>query len=226
MKTIIFLLIFFPSYSRAVDPALHIGNDTRYINSIEPLSEAINKKILFLGSSVTRGSASLGISFADMLQKKYKFDMIKDAIDGSTLVDKGENSYISRLKKYKKNDNIDLLVVQLSTNDSYQNFPIYSDNGSDSIESAVLYIINYAKNTLECPVVFFTSPPPLNNIKYQEMVILLNTLAAKNKVHVIDFFHCKSLTLPPNGSTNCICLIIFIRLRQVIFLGFRILKIT
>ena len=69
-------------------------------------------------------AASINVSFADMLQKKYNIYMIKDAIDGTTLVDVDNNSYISRMKKYTASDNIDLLVVQLSTNDSYKNFPI------------------------------------------------------------------------------------------------------
>ncbi|MBE6679988.1 MAG: SGNH/GDSL hydrolase family protein, partial [Ruminococcaceae bacterium] len=57
------------------------------------------KNIFFLGSSVTYGSASGGISFAEMLAKQYEFNYIKEAVSGTTLVDIGENSYVSRLKK-------------------------------------------------------------------------------------------------------------------------------
>lgn len=128
MKVFIFILVFisFPCYSWDINPEFHIGNDSRYINSIKIQPETIlkGKRILFIGSSVTRGAASMNISFADMLQKKYNIYMIKDAIDGTTLVDVDSNSYISRLKKYTARDNIDLLVVQLSTNDSYKNFSI------------------------------------------------------------------------------------------------------
>lgn len=127
-KFLFFILVFisFPCYSWDINPEFHIGNDSRYINSIKIQSEsALNgKRILFIGSSVTRGAASINVSFADMLQKKYNIYMIKDAIDGTTLVDVDNNSYISRMKKYTASDNIDLLVVQLSTNDSYKNFPI------------------------------------------------------------------------------------------------------
>lgn len=185
----IFVFISFPCYSWDINPEFHIGNDSRYINSIKIQSETVlkGKRILFIGSSVTRGAASMNISFADMLQKKYNIYMIKDAIDGTTLVDVDNNSYISRLKKYKASDNIDLLVVQLSTNDSYKNFPIYG--GKDSIENAIFTIIAYAEKVLHCPVLFFTNPPPVNNTRYKEMVTLLQEIKEKRKIYIIDIFH-------------------------------------
>lgn len=190
-KFLFFILVFisFPCYSWDINPEFHIGNDSRYINSIKIQSETVlnGKRILFIGSSVTRGAASMSISFADMLQKKYNINMIKDAIDGSTLVDVDNKSYISRLKKYTTDDNIDLLVVQLSTNDSYKNFPIYG--GKDSIENAIFTIIAYAEEILNCPVLFFTNPPPVNNTKYKEMVTLLQEIKKKRKIYIIDIFN-------------------------------------
>ena len=37
------------------------------------------KKIIFLGSSVTYGSAAGGVSFADIICKKNGYEMIKEA---------------------------------------------------------------------------------------------------------------------------------------------------
>lgn len=191
MKVFIFILVFisFPCYSWDINPEFHIGNDSRYINSIKIQPETIlkGKRILFIGSSVTRGAASMNISFADMLQKKYNIYMIKDAIDGTTLVDVDSNSYISRLKKYTARDNIDLLVVQLSTNDSYKNFSIRGGEGS--IENSISIIVDYAEKVLNCPVLFFTNPPPVDNTRYKEMVELLVEIGKNNKIYIIDFYN-------------------------------------
>ena len=191
MKVFIFILVFisFPCYSWDINPEFHIGNDSRYINSIKIQPETIlkGKRILFIGSSVTRGAASMNISFADMLQKKYNIYMIKDAIDGTTLVDVDNNSYISRLKKYTARDNIDLLVVQLSTNDSYKNFSIRGGEGS--IENSIYIIVDYAEKVLNCPVLFFTNPPPVDNTRYKEMVELLVEIGKNNKIYIIDFYN-------------------------------------
>ncbi len=45
------------------------------------------KKIIFLGSSVTYGSAAGGVSFPDPICKKNGYEMIKEAVSGTTLVD-------------------------------------------------------------------------------------------------------------------------------------------
>ena len=45
------------------------------------------KRIVVLGSSVTYGEASGGVSFADMLCEKYGYEIVKEAVSGTTLVD-------------------------------------------------------------------------------------------------------------------------------------------
>ncbi len=60
------------------------------------------KNIVFLGSSVTYGASSKGVSFADDITKQNGNTMIKEAVSGTTLVDEGINSYISRMKKSTK----------------------------------------------------------------------------------------------------------------------------
>ncbi|MCR5154533.1 MAG: SGNH/GDSL hydrolase family protein, partial [Lachnospiraceae bacterium] len=61
----------------------------------------MSKTIVFLGSSVTYGAASGGVSFADVLCEKKGYEMIKEAVSGTTLADIGPDSYVSRLKTIK-----------------------------------------------------------------------------------------------------------------------------
>ena len=66
------------------------------------------KTVIFLGSSVTYGSASGGISFADFLQKEDGIVSVKEAVSGTTLVDGDNTSYIARMKTIDKNLKADL----------------------------------------------------------------------------------------------------------------------
>lgn len=75
------------------------------------------KSIIFLGSSVTYGAASGGISFADILCEKNGYGMVKEAVSGTTLTDDGPDSYVSRMKTINAGS-ADLFVCQLSTNDA------------------------------------------------------------------------------------------------------------
>lgn len=44
-----------------------------------------SKKILFLGSSITYGAASHGVSFVEFLKEESKVNTTKEAISGTTL---------------------------------------------------------------------------------------------------------------------------------------------
>ena len=57
------------------------------------------KTILFLGSSVTYGSAADGISFVEHIAARTGCYVIKEAISGTTLADLDDQSYVSRLKR-------------------------------------------------------------------------------------------------------------------------------
>ena len=99
--------------------------------------------ILFLGSSVTYGAASGGISFVEFTAKECGFDYIKEAVSGTTLADIDDSSYVSRLKKLNKNLKIDLAVCQLSTNDSYKGIPL------KRTREAIIFIIDYLNKNSE-----------------------------------------------------------------------------
>lgn len=74
------------------------------------------KKILFLGSSVTKGSHSGSVSFVDYLQKRNGIIADKNAVSGTTIATVRPDSYVSRLEQTKGTP--DLVVCQLSSNDA------------------------------------------------------------------------------------------------------------
>lgn len=153
------------------------------------------KTILFLGSSVTYGAASGGISFADYLEKQDGCIAVKEAVSGTTLVDEGTNSYIERLNALDL-DKVDLFICQLSTNDATQGKNLGEISASTDIEDfdthtvagAIEYIIAYAKNTWNCPVLFYTNPK-YESAKYEKMVMLLVEIQKKWKIGIIDMWN-------------------------------------
>lgn len=154
------------------------------------------KHILFLGSSVTYGAASQGVSFADYIGVRNGCTITKEAVSGTTLVDSGPDSYISRLKKLDTDMAADLFVCQLSTNDATQKKPLGTVNEShdrdafdtSTVAGAIEYIISYAKETWGCPVVFYTNPQ-YNSAEYAAMVELLSTIQQKWDITVIDLWN-------------------------------------
>lgn len=163
-KTLLFILaaviLCLSQTAQAFNPIYHIGNAKFYERFTPQDSILKGKKILFLGSSVTVGATSENFSFVDMLRIKYGINAVKEAVSGTTLVDNGKDSYISRLKKYTADDKFDLVVCQLSTNDMWQNSPVYADGKQNSIEDALKFIISYTRNNLKSKVVFYTNTPP------------------------------------------------------------------
>lgn len=179
-----------------VDPAYY-GNSSAYkADNIEVLSDTIlkGKVIGYLGSSVTYGACAGGESFAEYIAKRLQTQYVKEAVSGTTLVDNGDNSYISRLLKMDNSRKYDLFVCQLSTNDANSDAPLGEILSSDSKEfdkttvaGAIEFIINYVRETFGCPVVFYTNAY-YENARYAEMVDIL--LAAKQKygIGVIDLY--------------------------------------
>ena len=174
------------------------GNSAPY--SVEnagtvPDSPLQGKTMLFLGSSVTYGAASLGVSFADFIAVRNGCVMIKEAVSGTTLVDDKSNSYVSRLKTVQT-DKVDLLVCQLSTNDATQKKPLGEIGtardlnmfDTSTVAGALEYIICYAQQKWNCPVVIYTNPQ-YDSEAYASMVALLPQLEEKWGVSVIDLWN-------------------------------------
>ncbi len=155
-----------------------------------------NKTVLFLGSSVTWGHASFGISFADLLEKTDGIVAVKEAVSGTTLVDTGRSSYVSRLKTMDRTLPADVFVCQLSTNDATKKMPLGAvsdssdlcDFDTQTVAGAIEYIIAYAKSTWNCPVVFYTQAK-YDSEEYAAMVQLLLQIREKWNISVLDLWN-------------------------------------
>ena len=140
-----------------------------------------NKTVLFLGSSVTFGSSSSGISFADLMEEQCGLKMVKEALSGTTLADIDDGSYVARLKKVDRRIKMDLVIVQLSTNDAGRGVPL-----ADT-EAAIRFIADYVRTTWDCPLVFYTGTY-FDSKPYAAMVDLLRKLAKEHGFSILDLW--------------------------------------
>ncbi len=176
------------------------GNQSKYDSSnVEKLKDSFleGKKVLFLGSSVTFGAASLEDGIPEYFRSRFGCEITKEAVSGTTLVDKDEESYVSRLKR-----NVDpatdysLVICQLSTNDASLDLPmgeIGESMDADSfdvltITGAIEYIIAYAKEKWNCPVMFYTGSR-FGSDKYAAMVKRLYEISQKWGINVLDLWN-------------------------------------
>ncbi|MDR2752203.1 MAG: SGNH/GDSL hydrolase family protein [Clostridiales bacterium] len=186
---------------------MHKGNGGEYaLSKVTPLatSPLQGKNIAFLGSSVTEGARSKVVSFVDYLSKRNGFTFVKEAVSGTTLVDNGKSSYVSRmLAKLDPAAHFDLLVCQLSTNDATKGLPLGSVSASSSLDDfdtqtiigAMEYVICYTQSTWACPVAFYTGTE-FDNALYIQMIAALYELEAKWGIHVIDLWKNLNVNIP------------------------------
>lgn len=175
------------------------GNSPEYgFDSITPIvnSPLAGKNICVLGSSVAYGSASQQNAVGEYLAARLDASLTKEAVSGTTLVDIGSKSYVQRLQ-----NNIDaeadfaLFICQLSTNDATGKRPLgkisdgrnLEDFDTSTVTGALEYIICYAQQTWECPVVFFTGSR-YDSIAYEAMVNRLLELKDKWDIGVLDLW--------------------------------------
>lgn len=175
------------------------GNAAEYdFDQIQKMSSSPleGKTVLFLGSSVTNGAASLHNSLPEYFSARMGCRSIKEAVDGTTLVDNKANSYIHRmLDNISASEQIDLVVCQLSTNDASKGLPLgelsdsmsLSDFEKSTITGAVEYIICYARETWGCPVVFYTNSR-FDSEAYASMVARLAGVQKKWGIGVLDLW--------------------------------------
>lgn len=178
------------------------GNKEAYTVANTPALEESpleGKTIIFLGSSVTYGSASGQESFVEYMVKRDGITAVKKAVSGTTLVDEtvwGKESYIARMKTIDPNIQADALVCQLSTNDATMKKPLgtvsdsfaMEDFDTQTIAGAIEYVIAYAKATWDCPVLFYTGTQ-YDNDHYAQMVELLLKIQEKWDIGVIDLWN-------------------------------------
>jgi lysophospholipase L1-like esterase len=189
------------------------GNDDKFsVAGAETLndSELADKTIIFLGSSVTDGSAAMGESFVDFMEKRDGINPVKEAVSGTTLVDKtlwGKQSYIARMKTIDTSIRADAFVCQLSTNDAFMRKPLgevsenFDIDGFDTqtVAGAIEYVIAYAKTTWNCPVIFFTGTR-YDSKQYGKMVDLLLVIQRKWDIGVIDLWNNAKLNAVTSDS--------------------------
>lgn len=175
------------------------GNAPKYHpENMKPVesSPLRDKRLLFLGSSVTYGSAALGVSMADYIRVLDGCEVVKEAVSGTTLADRDKDSYLSRLKRVDINQKFDVVVCQLSTNDATQKIPLGSVSNfvePDTFDTATVVgsmesIIAYVQDTWNCPLVFYTGTK-YDSAEYQAMVDILPLLQAKWGICVLDLWN-------------------------------------
>ena len=148
------------------------------------------------------------MSFADYIGKRDGCTVIKSAVSGTTLVESGINSYVSRLKKLDA-EKVDLFVCQLSTNDASQKKELgkiiesknLNDFDTKTIAGAIEYIICYSKEKWNCPVIFYTNPRYDSEL-YGEMVDILKEAEAKWGISVIDMWNDDNLNAALSADMN------------------------
>lgn len=174
------------------------GNSEMYsFDTIEKLegNPLEGKTICVLGSSIADGYSSGHYGIGEYFQARFGCELIKETVSGTTLTNLYNNSYISRMQNNIDATEIDLFICQLSTNDANMNIRpggiIESTNLDDfnqwTIIGSMEYIICYAKETWNCPVVFFTGCY-YDNAIYGKMVTALYALQEKWNFGIIDLY--------------------------------------
>lgn len=178
------------------------GNGDQYSAANTPALESsplTGKTIIFLGSSVTYGSAARGESFVDYMEKRDGIIAVKEAVSGTVLVEEtvwGKVSYIERMRTIDPSIRADAFVCQLSTNDASMKKPLGTISDSfdldnfdtQTVAGAIEYIIAYARQTWNCPVIFYTGTQ-YKSTQYAEMVALLLKIQEKWDIGVIDLWN-------------------------------------
>lgn len=162
----------------------------------DPDSPLRGKTILFLGSSVTEGYGSCGVTFVEYMEKTDGITPVKEAKGGTTLVTLDSTSYIPRMEKMDPTIRADAFVCQLSTNDATKKLPLGTvsdsknrgDFDTSTVAGAIEYIISYASETWNCPVVFYTGTR-YDSENYAAMVGLLLEIQEKWNCGVIDLWN-------------------------------------
>lgn len=171
--------------------------------SQNPNSPLNRKTVIFLGSSVTRGEAALATSFVEYLEWIDGITAVKEAVSGTTLTmgsDTAGTSYIPRMEAIDPGLRADCFVCQLSTNDAAKGKPLGAVSDSfdrvdfdrNTVAGAIEYIISYAQDTWNCPIVFFTRTR-YDSGAYGQMVNLLLEIQKKWGIGVIDLWNSEEM---------------------------------
>lgn len=189
-----------------------------------PIRPLENKTIFWLGSSETRGAYSVNNeAVPEYLAKRQNATSVKSGVDGATvffddtITNDGNrtstHSFVTRIKSFDTSAAPDALVVCVSTNDAKEMYysgknrlgsvtgadkTALSDFDTSTTLGALEYIICYAKETWNCPVILHTSTSAggLNEwfftagqkANYENIVNALGALETKWDVTVLDLY--------------------------------------
>lgn len=181
------------------------GNAEKYAvskTSQLPNSPLAGQTLFFLGSSITAGFASEGESFVDYIRKRNNCNCVKEAKSGTTLMDNGKQSYVERLNKFDTSAKSDAFLCQLSTNDTrYHGLEKIgviskSTNRKDfditTTIGAIEYIISYARETWNSPIIFYTNTY-FGDKNYEVLISKLYEIKEKWNIEIIDLYNDKEL---------------------------------
>ncbi|MFA6620051.1 MAG: SGNH/GDSL hydrolase family protein [Bacilli bacterium] len=179
-----------------------IGPNDAYWGTLQapkiPSSPLKDKRLFFLGSSVTLGLRSVNESVADYLSAQDGAFIVKEAVSGTTL--RQENpadlSYLSRLirsEAYGGQDKFDAVIIQLSTNDAWEEkklgSPLENENPATTY-GAIEALITAIKKRFDCPLFFYSGAhySEMNGKIYAELVKGMAKIAEKRQVGFINLF--------------------------------------
>lgn len=181
---------------------VYLGTKAGNASEYAPENAAVNEDsplngmtFIYLGSSVTEGFGACGTSFVQYLETQDGVTPVEEAVSGTTLVDNGSSSYVQRLQTIDTSIDVDAFICQLSTNDAAKGYPEgeisdsydMSDFDTATIAGAIEYIIAYAYDTWDCPVIFYTGSK-YDSDEYGDMVELLLQIQQKWDIGVIDMW--------------------------------------
>lgn len=150
--------------------------------------------ILALGSSITKGYGNFNVSYVEMLNEyndeTVKFEVYKEAVNGTCLANRKADSYLARVKKIDLNilKTFNYALIQLSTNDLHLFNNKYDLDNERTTFGAIVNIIEYLRKNSEAKIVFYTCFTKINN-KYESIIEKLKSLAAIYHFDVIDFYN-------------------------------------
>ena len=113
------------------------------------------------------------------------------------------------LRNIGTDERFDAFICQLSTNDATKKMPMgaisegteLSDFDTSTIAGAMEYIICYAREAWDCPIIFYTGTK-YDSAQYAEMVELLYALQEKWDVGIIDLWNNEAMNAVSKEDYN------------------------
>lgn len=179
----------------------HPGNAPRYAPRRQPShpeSPLRNKTVFCLGSSISSGFSSGGVSFLDYLARVDGCRVIQETVSATTLADRGYFSYLKRLRRRmaRTPKAPDCFLCQLSTNDAtFRSIPGRISRGfrPEDFDPATTVggieaVLATVREKWDCPVLFYTAAR-YDNPRYHKLVNLLVDLQEKWGFALLDLWH-------------------------------------